>query len=283
MVSRVAHIYDGLFMLADLPGPSELRQEAVKVLQLLPTSQAIPHALRQALCHHQLDGLQHVTCDNGTSASHDTELQAMLLKLLTLSPGQEGSGMQFEEDDQHQVRPARLLYTLQALHSLLFPLPNPLDVLEQGDDQNVRVSNAARAVDSSEETQKRLGSEETETASAAATASEAVHVNVLSTPPLSQQQTPLISDIAYVCIPPLLTRVLDWVQQQQQQQNNSLDATFIRELYAVSTHLVANISLGFLEQTQQQQTQQQQQQQQRQQRRQRVQSLPTESVLQVDR
>lgn len=44
-------MYETLFCLADLPGCPDIREQAVKVLQLLPTCPTIPERLRQSMAH----------------------------------------------------------------------------------------------------------------------------------------------------------------------------------------------------------------------------------------
>ncbi len=76
--------YDILFTLADMPVAAEVRQEAVHVLQLLPTAPSIPADLRQALQAADADAFRH--------------LRALIMG--------EGPG-------SWEAQPARLLYTLQ--------------------------------------------------------------------------------------------------------------------------------------------------------------------------
>ena len=70
-------MYDVLFSLSDLPGCPEIREQAVQVLQLLPTCPSIPERLRSALLQ-------------------DSSVQRLIL------------------DPDQPVKPARLLYFLQA-------------------------------------------------------------------------------------------------------------------------------------------------------------------------
>eukprot|EP00798_Chlamydomonas_sp_ICE-L_P003511 gene3511-13582_t len=105
-VSRLAHlphIYDLLFFLADAPATVELQHEAVRVLKLLPTCPEIPNSLTAAL-------------KGSDSASTFSQIKALLFGMHqmpargdTHSPGDQG------------VLPSRLLYTMQALHGIMFP------------------------------------------------------------------------------------------------------------------------------------------------------------------
>lgn len=174
LLSTKPSLYHVLLFLADHPHSREVRQEAVHMLQLLPTCEWIPNGLAEALAAPSaaqacmllkrlllLDkegaALPSSAPAAAPAAAHppqtslpaDCEQQQQDAHSPGLQPPLPSSSSAFDvgptPSSQGLPCPAKLLYTLQALHALMFPAAWPLKLVAQQPQPAGVASQEARA------------------------------------------------------------------------------------------------------------------------------------------